>query len=476
MKKTIKKAEIRELCSSEKTVIIEMLQEQINLQKEEINRLKAKLKNLEGQISKNSKNSSKPPSSDINKPQKTTSSKKKSGKKPGGQPGHKGANLAMRKNPEHIIILAVNECNNCSNNLKNTKSSIERRQEFEIPKPKIIVTEYQSESKECKCCGYTTTACFPDGITHIAQYGVRAKSLMAYMNQYQFLPYDRESQFFEAVYGQKISPGTIVNAVNSLANRLTKLDEQIKDMLSKAPVVNCDETSMSISGKKHWLHTVGNESLAHYALHANRGSKATKEIDILPNFNGIMVHDHWKSYFVYDENIHALCNAHHLRELRFINEHHNMKWANKLSDLLIKINEHKQRHIKNGKDEFSTYLLDKYSAEYDEVLDKGRKEHARNSTKDSHNLLKRLKGYKKETVLFMYDFAVPFTNNTSEQDLRMSKIKQKISGCFRQMSGGAAFCKIRNLLTTSRKNNQNPFDMIQTAFKKIISLNDILSA
>jgi len=196
MKKTIKRSAVRELGSSEKTILIDMLQEQVILLKEKNKRLETRLKHVEGQIAKNSKNSSKPPSSDINKPKKTTSSKEKSGKKPGGQPDHKGHHLKMSKTPDEIIRLEVDKCKNCGNNLKHAKSTLERRQEFEIPEPKIFIKEYQVEAKDCKCCGYTTTACFPESITHITQYGPRAKSLMVYMNQHQFIPFERASQFF----------------------------------------------------------------------------------------------------------------------------------------------------------------------------------------------------------------------------------------------------------------------------------------
>jgi len=231
MKKIIERTKISELGGAEKTILIEMQQEQILLLKEKTKRLEKRLKEIEGKLSKNSRNSNKPPSSDTKKIKKTTSSKKKSDKSPGGQPGHKGNNLAMSKTPDEIIKLEISECKHCGNNLQQVKSNINRRQEFEIPKPTIWVTEYQSESKDCKCCGYTTTACFPKHITHTTQYGVRAKSLMVYMNQYQFLPYDRASQFFKAIYNHKISPGTVVNAVGALANRLNKLDVQIKTLL-----------------------------------------------------------------------------------------------------------------------------------------------------------------------------------------------------------------------------------------------------
>jgi len=398
MKINSKNLDIDNLSSAEKSTVIMMLQEQNLLQKEKIKRLEARLKDLEGKAKKNSRNSSKPPSSDINK-KKTTSSKKKSNKSKGGQPGHVGKNLEMVKEPDEIIRLPVSECGNCGKDLKNAKPTINFRQEFEIPEPKMLVTEYQSESKSCNC-GYTTSACFPEGITHITQYGPRAKSLMVYMNQYQFIPYDRASQFFETVYGQKISPGTIVNAVEALAINLNNLDEQIKNMLSKKNIAHCDETSLSVNGNKQWLHTVGTDKLTHYALHEKRGKKATEDIGILPSFKGIMVHDHWKSYFSYTSSIHALCNAHHIRELRFFNENHNMKWAAKMSNLLIQIKEDKDAAIVKGKDEFSNWFIKKYNSKYDEILIESHKEQSRRGTKDSHNCVLPVK--QPRSVQFRY--------------------------------------------------------------------------
>jgi transposase len=475
MKKSINRNEISGLGSADKTILIDILQEQIHLLKEKNQRLEERLKNVEGTLKKNSKNSSKPPSSDMNKPKKTKSMKKRTGKKPGGQKGHKGSTLEMHPKPDDVIRYVVQECEQCGNDLSQVQSELESRQEFEIPAPKMYVTEYQVESKDCKCCGYITTACFPEGISHKTQYGKTAKSLMVYMNQHQFLPYDRASQFFKAVYNHKVSPATIVNAVNFLAERLDTLDSEIKDFLSKAKIAHCDETSMSVSGDKHWLHTVGNKQVAHFELHKNRGMKATLDIGILPKFKGVLVHDHWKSYFRYIEPSHSLCNAHHLRELEFIHEHHRMKWAKKMSSLLVNIKEHKDKYAQRGKDEFSQRTIDRFTDEYEKILCSARREQARHGTLDSRNLIKRLANYRESVLMFMNDFDVPFTNNLSEQDLRMSKVKQKISGCFRSLANGNQFCRIRSLLISARKNRKNPFDIIQKSFQKVISLEEVMA-
>jgi transposase-like protein len=470
MKKKKNNQNVSELCSSEKTIVIQMLQEQNNLLKEKINRIEAKLKVLEGQRAKNSRNSHKPPSSDNNKPKKTQSLRKKSGKKPGGQVGHKGHTLEISATPDTIITLPVDNCEQCGGGLKSVPGIIECRQEFEIPEPKMCITEYQSVKKTCNRCCCITKSEFPDHITQPTQYGFMAKSLMVYLNQYQLIPFDRVRQFFKAVYGQNVSVGTVMNAVNLLYDRLDKIEGEIKSALQKTKVANCDETGVKISGDKHWLHTVGNEQLTHYAVHKKRGSKATQEIGILPEFKGTMVHDHWKSYFTYKGARHALCNAHHLRELNFVHEHQHMKWAKKLLELLVNINEQKKKRLKSGKKEFLMKRLNKYNAIYDGILQKGKREQAVRGTLDSKNLLKRLTNYKAETLLFMNDFDVPFTNNLSEGDIRMTKVQQKISGGFRTNGGADNFCRIRGVMSSARKNGKSIFDILKEAFQYIISL------
>jgi len=478
VKKKDKKSDISNLDAADKIILIHLLQEQNNLLKEKYKRLEKRLKVLESRLAKNSSNSSKPPSSDTThrkrkSAKRTTRSKKKSGKKPGGQVGHKGSHLKLSATPDERVLLPVSACGHCQKSLKKRPDKLEIRQLFEIPEPKIWITEYQAQHKYCQHCGYTTSACFPDSLTHKTQYGPRAKSLLVYMNQYQLLPYERSSEFFETIYHHKVSPGTIVNAVNTLSIRLEQVEHEIKGLLTESALAHCDETGINITGNKNWLHTVGNEQLTHYAIHEKRGRKATEAIGILPEFRGTLVHDHWKSYFTYKDCEHALCNAHHLRELRFIHEHQNIKWAKKMSNLLIAINDHKIALV-HSEMAFSKRTLKKYHATYDEILSNARKEQARRGTIDSHNLLKRLREYKPSVLLFMTDFSVPFTNNLSERDIRMTKVKQKISGCFRSKAGGEHFCRIRSVLSTAKKNKINAFHVLQIAFHRIISSKDIL--
>ena len=481
MKSRKKNSSKRALNDADKNFIINLLQEENLLLKEKIQRLEKRLKDVEAKSKKDSSNSSKPPSSDMNKRKKsksnckTTSLKKKSDKKPGGQPGHKDVTLSMCRKPDEVIRYEVHTCAHCRNNLRNKRATVDVRQEYEIPKPSMFVTEHQVESIYCDCCHYTTTAMFPEHLTHKTQYGPIAKSLMVYLTQHQYLPYDRASQLFEAVYQHKISPGTLVNTVNYLGHRLADLDGEIKEFLANSDLAHADETSINVNGSKQWLHTVGTEQVAHFGMHVNRGKKATQEIGILPSFKGTLVHDHWKSYFTYEHILHVLCNAHHLRELKFFDEQHSMKWARNMYCLLNKINTHKKEIMEKGKIAFTRRMLKKYECQYDDILKSAQREQAKRGTIDSHNLMHRLKDFKESTLLFMREFNVPFTNNLSEQDLRMHKVKQKISGCFRSEWLAEQYCKIRSMLVSGRKNNHNPLELIQLAFTKKLSLKHILA-
>ena len=380
----------------------------------------------------------------------------------------------MSAKPDEAITLPVDNCVDCHRSLKNVAGELEKRQVFEIPEPRIWVSEYQAQVKYCKHCGCTTVACFPEDVTHTTQYGPRAKSLMAYMTQYQLLPYKRASEFFKTIYNHKISAGTIVNAVNALSNRLETIEGEIKELLIKSKIAHADETGMNVNGDKQWLHTVGTKNLTHYGIHKKRGRDAMDDIGILPDFDGTLIHDHWKSYYHYALK-HGLCNAHHLRELRYVYENHNLKWANKVSNLLIEINEHKERLVAKNK-VFTKQHIKDYSIRYDEILSKAKWEQARKATIESTNLLKRLKKFKEDVLLFIIDMEVPFTNNLSEQDIRMMKVKQKISGSFRGDEGVKSFCRIRSVISTAIKNKKNIFEILQVAFQKKISVDYLLNS
>jgi transposase len=432
---------------------------------------------LKSQVSKNSSNSSKPPSSDgLSKP-RTSSLRKKSRKKRGGQKGHKGHTLSIVEEPDHKLLHVVDACEHCAADLKDVRVvDIEKRQIFDIPPLKLEVTEHQVEVKKCPDCDTYTKGLFPQGVTQPAQYGNRIKALACYLNQYHAIPLERTCEIFEDVFGHRPSDGTIFQATACLFDHLEPVEAHIKQSLTNADVLHVDETSLSVSGKKHWVHVASTSHLTHYGLHEKRGSQATDEIGILPSYEGRAMHDHWRPYFKYEDCDHALCNAHHLRELKFIKEQYQQGWAEKMTTLLMDIKQAVEKTCEHT-DHLSARKIKTFEKRYDEILMQGfkdnpaqkqkagtKKKRGRPKQSPPKNLLDRLKLYKGEVLAFMYDFRVPFDNNQAERDIRMVKVKQKVSGCFRSVDGAAIFCRIRGYISTAKKNAIHVIDAIQQAF------------
>lgn len=440
--------------------------------------LEERVANLERIIAKDSHNSHKPPSSDGFKTPKPKSRRERSGLPPGGQKGHEGHTLEMANKPDRIEWHRVDRCCNCHHSLKDVKAKEhDKRQEFDIPPSKINVVEHRAEIKDCPYCGHTQKADFPANIQQPVQYGSGVKSLAVYLNNYQFVPYERMSDLFKDVFSLPISQGTLVNINKNCYDRLENFEAIIKNQLANAKVVNFDETGLRMEGKGKggWLHSASTPFLTLYIAHSKRGVEAMEDINILSRFKGTAIHDCWMSYFDYMCK-HGLCNTHLVRELIFTDEEYHQAWAQNMIDCLLDIKDRVEEK-KQIADSLEKKKIKEYEKRFDRIIVKGLKQNPspqpqinpcqkkRGKTKQSQpkNLLDRMKKHKEKVLAFMYDFNVPFDNNLAERDIRMTKIKQKISGTFRSRDGANIFCRIRSYISTVRKNSRNVLESVRKA-------------
>jgi transposase len=450
-----------------------------------VKELEARVRELEGLLAKNSRNSNRPPSSDWVPPSfppvhRTQSLREKSGKKPGGQEGHKGASLEMSEHPDRIVLHKVTHCSSCGHGLRGRPTEgVKRRQVRDIPPLHVEVLEHQGEVKTCPQCGLVTEAEFPSEVSQKVQYGSRLCALATYLMHGQFIPVERTEEFFRDVFGQNLSGGFLSGLSQRAFQSLEKVETTIQGALLHSEVVHFDESGMRCEKKGFWLHEASTPEWTYYGISPKRGGEAMEEMGILPRFSGIAVHDHWWPYFGFTGCSHALCNTHHLRELTYTAEVLRESWAFGMKDLLKEIHVKVERAKGHEKESLSPYLRKRFEEAYDKLLLTGEQHHnleelvhplpqlgkGRKKQRLGKNLLDRLRNQRKETLAFMYDFRVPFTNNQAERDIRMCKLKQKISGCFRSLSGAKAFCRIRSYLSTARKQGLSALEVLQDVFQ-----------
>ena len=416
----------------------------------------------------NSKNSSKPPSTDTG----TGNNKKmSSGRRPGGQPGRQGKTLKKSSEPDDIKTLKVDR-QTLPEGIAYHPVGTETRQVVDIVFQRHI-TEYQAEILQDEQ-GNRYVAPFPEGVTQPIQYGNEIKAHAVYLSQYQLLPYQRIQDYFVSQLDIPLSQGSIANFIQQAASQLntTGYLQTARQALSDAKVLHADETGVNIAGDRQWLHCASNEQWTYFTVHKKRGFDAMEAADILPSFNGILCHDHWKTYFRF-HCLHALCNAHHLRELIRAFEQDEQHWAGRMHGLLKLIN--RATHQAGGV--LSEKEQQKYLKYYRRILHAGEKEcpppvpsekrkPGRIKRSKARNLLERLRDYQDDVLRFMRDVRVPFTNNQGERDIRMTKVHQKISGCFRSAQGAENFCAIRGYLSTCNKQNVSASEALRLLFKK----------
>lgn len=441
--------------------LIAMLKD-VNARHEEIIKLlEARVEMLENNQKRDSSNSSKPPSSDIGKPQRTQSLRTKSGKKPGGQHGHSGETLSFSAAPDEVVVHSVKQCNCCGKSLSDIVAiDYERRQVFDIPPIEMQVTEHRSEIKNCPRCNINSRAAFPESVSQPVQYGFNVQQLAVYFTQYQLLPYGRTAEIFKDLFGHTLSSSFLVNNNQRCAVNLQPFITDLKATLLTQPVLHADETGFYFEGKRNWLHTISTDKHSFYAPHIKRGTEAMNDMDVLPLYSGTLMHDFWKSYNEFGCN-HALCNVHHLRDLTFCNEIEKSSWAGNAKQLLLDLHAKVMTAKDSGATALSKGQLQYWSKKYDTLMNEGLHKHPvpkkekgkRGVAKRSktQNLIERFIDYKEQILAFAKDFQIPFGNNVAEQAIRMMKVKQKISGCFRSEQGAKDFADIRSYISTMKK-------------------------
>jgi len=455
------------------------LRELVETLRAENTELKARIVELERKAGRNSNNSSLPPSRDDNEARAERANRaarrraqREAKRKPGKQPGDPGKNLAQVSDPDHVVPHVPTHCGDCGRSLASAEvTGSEVRQVFDLPKRRREVTEHRVEWRRCRC-GCETGGVFPPEASAPTAWGPRVRAYGLYLMNRQLIPVERTAEAMSDLLGAPVSTGFLAGLAKEAAVGLTDFATDLADALAGSEVVNVDETGSRVAGTKWWFHVASTSALTFLGIHRKRGREATDDFGILARVRGVLVHDRWAPYWCYDEAGHGICNAHILRDLEDVAAYRDQsEWAEAMADVLRIAKRRAENALAAGLDEvpigqrkwlrgrYNAILTDAFAANPEP---RGRKRNA--AEKAGYNLAVALEYRVDEVLLFLYDLRVSFDNNQAERDLRMAKLQQKISGCFRTEAGARSFARVRSYIETGRKHGLNPVDLLTDLF------------
>ena len=464
-----------DLSREELIALVKAMSATIEVMSGTLDGLRAEIAALRAQLGTNSKNSSKPPSSDgLGKP--APRSLRGRGGKPGGQQGHPGQTLRQVTTPDVIVRHEPVCCAGCGEpSAQAVEVGVERRQVFDLPPTAVEVTEHQLITRVCRC-GARATGVAPAGVHAPVSYGPRVTAALVYLYQGQFLSKARTARAMSDLLGVPVSAGTVAAVTARAAAALSVPDgftDTVRTQLRAGPLIHFDETGLRVAGRLHWLHSAGTTGLTLLHVHRRLGIEAIDAFAVLPGYTGIAVHDAWAPYDTYQGARHVLCGAHLLRELTAVVDHHQLRatttpedrwcWAQQALDALLA--------IKTLTDTANTLgstpnpaALSRHRRGLTDAARIGADPTARPDSGPLGNknraLARRIRNPETNYLAFTTDPAIPFDNNLAERDIRMVKIRQKISGCLRTLTGAQHFAAIRSYTATAGKNKINIYQAL----------------
>ncbi len=435
----------------------------------ELAQAKARIADLEARLNVSSRNSSKPPSTDgLSKPA-PKSLRRPGGRAPGGQPGHPGSRLEQVAAPDAIVRHEPAACRSCGGELADgLEVGAQRRQVFDLPPMSVQVVEHQLVRRRCRC-GTVTSGPAPASVGAPVQYGPRICAAMTYLTVGQFLPTKRTADVLSELLQIPVSSGTVAAVTERAAAAVTDSGflDRVRDAIAAAPVAHFDETGFRVQGKLHWVHSASTGQYSLLTCHPKRGVAAMNDAGVLPGFTGIAVHDAWAPYDTYPDVTHALCNAHVLRELTAVTDSTakvgGFCWATQAADALLDLKNLVETAVAAGQNDIDQDALDRHALLLRSAATIGleQNEHRDGKLAAKHRALaRRLLAREADYLRFATDFAVPFDNNAAEREIRMIKLRQKVSGCLRTLTGAEAFCTIRSYLATARKHGHRYYNAL----------------